>query len=248
MLQIKTLAFAEKVYEILVKGGANPSMKKDFLYYFLNDNSVEDSYKKEWRFEGKLGFGGKYRPERNVVTCYGEDENPVREIIMGEMNLALSKLLEKQILMVDLDGVCADFDAAIIKACPDIADLDQDTRSTRIDEICEANFNIFAKLEPIKDAIESVNLLKDYYDVYFLSTPMWNVPHSFTDKRLWVEQHFGEWVKKRLILTHRKDLNIGAYLIDDRLKNGAAEFTGKHIHFATKDFPDWKAVLKYLIG
>ena len=53
--------------------------------------------------------------------------------------------------------------------------------------------------------------------------------------------------QKRLILTHRKDLLIGDYLIDDRLKNGAGEFKGELIHFGTIKFPDWKTVLEYLL-
>jgi 5'-nucleotidase len=49
-----------------------------------------------------------------------------------------------------------------------------------------------------------------------------------------------------LILTHRKDLNIGDYLVDDRLRNGAGEFQGKLIHFGTDEFPNWEVTLKYL--
>jgi 5'-nucleotidase len=156
----------------------------------------------------------------------------------------------KKIVYVDMDGVIADFDAALIKLCPDINTiLDPDVRSMRVDRVCEENYEIFHNLPPIKGGIEGVNLLANSskYDVYFLSTPMWNVPHSFIGKRLWIRDHFGEWANKRLILSHRKDLNIGDYLIDDRLKNGAGEFRGTHIHFGTPKFPDWKAVIEYLL-
>ena len=34
-----------------------------------------------------------------------------------------------------------------------------------------------------------------------------------------------------MIITHRKDLLIGEYLIDDRLANGAEHFRGKLISF-----------------
>lgn len=74
---------------------------------------------------------------------------------------------------------------------------------------------------------------------------MWLVPESFTGKRLWVEEHFGELATKRLILTHRKDLAIGDYLIDDRKANGAGEFTGVHIHFGTEHFPNWRKVREW---
>ena len=37
------------------------------------------------------------------------------------------------------------------------------------------------------------------------------------------------------------------YLIDDRDKNGAAEFEGELIRYGSEKFPDWDAVLEYLI-
>ena len=35
--------------------------------------------------------------------------------------------------------------------------------------------------------------------------------------------------------------------MDDRLKNGADKFSGEHIHFGTDRFPDWAAVVAYLM-
>jgi 5'(3')-deoxyribonucleotidase len=90
--------------------------------------------------------------------------------------------------------------------------------------------------------------LFNHYDVYFLSTPAWNAPMSFTGKRIWLETHFGKHAEKRLILTHRKDLAIGDYLVDDTLRHGVTEFQGIHIHFGTPEFPDWKVTLAHLIN
>lgn len=151
----------------------------------------------------------------------------------------------KKILYIDMDGVLADLGKAVYdinEYCPAKRHLDED----RFDEIIQSNRNIFKVLEPLEGAIESVKQLMEIYEVYFLSTPMWALPESFTDKRLWLEDTFGKLAKKRLILTHRKDLNIGSYLIDDRLKNGASEFKGEHIHFGTESFQNWESVLSYL--
>jgi 5'(3')-deoxyribonucleotidase len=63
-----------------------------------------------------------------------------------------------------------------------------------------------------------------------------------------VQKYLGEAAYKRLILSHHKDLNQGDYLIDDKGKNGASEFEGEWIHFGSERFPDWDAVLKYLLG
>ena len=48
--------------------------------------------------------------------------------------------------------------------------------------------------------------------------------------------------KKKLFLTHRKDLLMGDILIDDNLWNGAKDFPGTHIHFGKNGF-DWNKTL-----
>lgn len=159
--------------------------------------------------------------------------------------------MKKKILYLDLDGVVADFDFAIKQICPELeTDLiyqDYETKSIKIDEVVANNPNIFQTLPPIKGATEAVPILFELFDVYFLSTPMWDIPESFMGKRLWVEKQFGaKATNRRLILTHRKDLNIGDFLVDDRLKNGSSEFTGEHIHFATEKYPNWDVTLEYL--
>ena len=158
--------------------------------------------------------------------------------------------MKKKILYLDMDGVVADFDKAIKGLCPGIDTLpeylDQKHRRSKIDELCGCNPEIFHNLEPIDGAIDAVNELFHLFDVYFLSTPMWDVPSSFTGKRIWVQRHFGDKATKRLILTHRKDLNLGDFLVDDRTRNGAEHFQGVHIHFHTEKFPDWKTTLKFL--
>jgi len=155
----------------------------------------------------------------------------------------------KKLLYVDMDGVIADFQSAVDKLHPGVftnPDYEEDYRSRLIDTICEENPRIFRSLDPIPMAIDSVLTLSETYDVYFLSTPMWCVPESFMDKRHWIHEHFGHNAEKRLILSHRKDLAIGNYLIDDRTANGAGDFLGEHIHFGTELFPDWPSVIKHL--
>lgn len=155
--------------------------------------------------------------------------------------------MKKPILKVDMDGVTADFYSAVMALAPEGKTLHPTQNSDWVYDVCKANPRIFRTLEPIPGAIPTINRLKEHYEVYFLSTPMSVVPESFTDKFLWLEEHFGEWVHERLILTHRKDLSIAHYLIDDRKVNGVENFTGVHIHFGTEDFPDWETVEFYLM-
>ena len=107
----------------------------------------------------------------------------------------------------------------------------------------------FLDMPPMPGAIEAVNALigDPRFDVHFLSTAPWSNPSSWTDKRKWVERHFGEKMKKRLTLTHHKDRFVGDVLIDDRDANGSSDFSGRWIHFGSPAFPDWSAVLDDLM-
>ena len=101
-------------------------------------------------------------------------------------------------------------------------------------------------MAPLSGALEAYRILVQHYDVYILSTAPWFNDSAWSSKILWVRKHLGDVAHKRLILSHHKNLLMGDYLIDDRTKNGAGEFTGEHIHFGTEQFPDWATVLKYL--
>jgi 5'(3')-deoxyribonucleotidase len=170
-------------------------------------------------------------------------------LLLPSINTILNR--SKPILYIDMDGVIANFDAAIKAICPDLDTSDGDLidyldREKKVDEIVEQNRDIFYNLPPYDDAIEAVTKLFELYDVYFLSTPMYNIPESYSGKRVWLEKYFGDIAKKRLILTHRKDLVKGDFLVDDRIRNGVENFGGVHLHFGTEDFPNWKVTFEYL--
>lgn len=91
----------------------------------------------------------------------------------------------------------------------------------------------FKDLEPIEEMVDLFHKLSndDRYEVLIASTAPWSNPQAWQDKREWVEKRIGEDAFKSLILTHRKDLLIGDYLIDDRPANGAKDFKGHWIHY-----------------
>jgi 5'(3')-deoxyribonucleotidase len=142
-------------------------------------------------------------------------------------------------LYVDMDNVLVDFPCGVARLEPELARAYEG----RLDEVP----GIFALMPPVRGALEAYATLARRFDTYVLSTAPWENPSAWSDKLLWVKRHLGDSARKRLILTHHKDLNLGDYLIDDRTKNGAERFRGEHIHFGTERFPDWDAVLAYLL-
>ena len=78
---------------------------------------------------------------------------------------------------------------------------------------------------------------------------------SLTDKRYWIENHFGELFHKRIVTTHQKNMLMGDYLIDDRKKNGAGEFKGELLQYGLdwegdgtpNEYPTWESILEKLL-
>jgi 5'(3')-deoxyribonucleotidase len=138
-----------------------------------------------------------------------------------------------------MDNVLVDFPTAFPQIKNEILEKYADDK----DEIP----GIFSLMLPIEGAVDAFNQLSQKYDTYILSTAPWENPSAWSDKLVWVKTYLGQQAHKRLILSHNKNLNKGDYLIDDRLANGAKDFQGEHIHFKTDKFPNWQAVLNYLL-
>lgn len=87
-------AFLNKVYDLLVEvGGASIHDKSYFITAHMRNPPCD-----EYRFQGKLGFGGKYRSKTNRVDCYPEDETKERREIMSLLNGELAKLVLRSTL------------------------------------------------------------------------------------------------------------------------------------------------------
>ena len=150
---------------------------------------------------------------------------------------------EKKIVYFDMDNVLVDFQSGLDKADP----KEKEEHKGDEDEIP----GIFSLMTPKEGAIEAVNILKQHFNVYILSTAPWKNKSAWSDKLEWVKKYFGgeegDVFYKRLIISHNKQLNIGDYLIDDRDQNGADQFTGELIRFGSDKFKDWNSVVEYLL-
>jgi 5'(3')-deoxyribonucleotidase len=146
----------------------------------------------------------------------------------------------KKRVYVDMDNVLVDFKSGIDQQSSEILK----EYEGRLDEIP----GLFGKMSPMPGAIEAMHMLQPHFDLFILSTAPWNNPSAWSDKVKWVTRYLDDIFHKRIVITHRKDLCQGDYLIDDRGKNGTSEFCGEWIEFGSHSFPNWDSVVKYLIN
>lgn len=138
------------------------------------------------RYEGGVEF---IRLEKAVV--------PVKGNRIDWENIGFSKMEKadpqnkqgKPFLYLDMDGVVADF-AGAYKAAFNRSAHDDDPFT--VQQFVMQIPDFFRILPVLDKGAELVGLLKDQYEVIFLTTPMSSVETCRRDKLEWVREHFGE--------------------------------------------------------
>lgn len=219
-----------------ISSGAYDKTRTHVQELFVNSEDVGKELD-DWYYE--------HEPEYEILdvkisSCFYREMQP-KTIVL----IFYRKKTDKKRLYFDMDNVLVDFRSGLdqVSAEEKARYEDDGTGKPHYDDIP----GIFSLMSPMSGAIEAVHKLAEKYDVFILSTAPWKNPSAWADKLSWVTRFFGDVFYKKMILTHRKDLCKGDYLIDDRGKNGTSEFEGEWIHFGSERFPDWDVVLKYLL-
>lgn len=146
---------------------------------------------------------------------------------------------DKKVIYVDMDGTFVDFEKSYNKR----------KSENPLVGYPQSEYGFFENLEPLEGAVEAVKQLQNcgLYEVFFLTAPSEKNPLCYTEKRNSIAKLCGEKWLERLIISPIKSVYKGHYLIDDHTNKGQPYFEGEHIHFSTEKFPNWKAVLEYLL-
>ena len=143
--------------------------------------------------------------------------------------------MNKYRIFIDMDGVIADFEKASNEF------LRIHCKTNRPDKWVD-----YRNLDVIEGAIEAVAKLNADHEVFIASTPPWTRPEVWGHKREWIGEHF-PYLKRRIILTHRKDLLIGDILIDDSRFRGQPDFQGEWFWFNKNwNNKNWEACMKWI--
>ena len=136
-------------------------------------------------------------------------------------------------IYIDMDGVITDFKKG------------QEYQGYKLSKRPDLVVN-YRTLPVMEGATKALAKLNAAHEIFVASTPPWTRPEVWGHKREWLEEHF-PYLKRKLILTHRKDLLIGDVLIDDTRFRGQPDFKGNWFWF-NKDWSNrnWNACLEYI--
>lgn len=151
-------------------------------------------------------------------------------MILAEMKFHRECVVKRRVF-VDMDGVMADYAAAMV--LHNVAG-----------DVLKNMPNVYRELNPIEGAFETIRAIRDAgFEVWIATkTPTGNA-QAYADKVHWILEHLPDF-KRNIIITHDKGLlgNANDFLIDDRPHKANCEnFPGKFIHFHEEQWT-WKKI------
>lgn len=140
----------------------------------------------------------------------------------------------KKIVFIDMDGVLADFDAAITSG-PGYDPPEM---------FVPGFFRNLKVIDGAKEAVASI-LANPNLEVYIGSKMTSKVPTCATEKVEWIKEHFPELLRS-MVLCCDKSLLRGNFLIDDDVERWGHKFKGAFVHFdRTKPKQEWQRIANF---
>jgi 5'(3')-deoxyribonucleotidase len=142
----------------------------------------------------------------------------------------------RPVILLDVDGVLADFTGACLRALLDVGvrrsasdvtsykiedalGLDAGARGYMKSQWSRAGF--CAGIEPYPYAREGVEMLRMVGSVYAVTAPMWSSPTWQHERALWLSERM-DIITRHVISTHAKHLVRGDVLVEDKPETLAA--------------------------
>jgi 5'-nucleotidase len=137
------------------------------------------------------------------------------------------------IILIDIDEVLADFEAALTsewqKLYPHtllfpsgsrkhyyIGQDEEGNKSELVSKIIHRE-GFFEQLQPLPGAIDAIKLMQHYnHQIYLVTSAGVSYPNAASEKYRWVERHLGKEFLSCLVITPAKSIVRGDILIDDR--------------------------------
>ena len=137
----------------------------------------------------------------------------------------------------DMDGVISDFEKG----------AEKEAVERGVSKLSRPDLYVdYRNLDIIDGGKNAVMRLANDHEVFIASTPPWTRPEVWGHKREWIGEHF-PYLKRKIILTHRKDLLIGDILIDDSRFRGQPDFKGEWFWFNKNwNNKNWEACIEWI--
>lgn len=134
-------------------------------------------------------------------------------------------------LLLDVDGIIADFETAFLEVARDLTgrDIVRDPTQWCMEAQCRLteeeagevwsviHGSRFARdLDPYPFAVDNVKSLSELCNVYFVTSPMEENPTWAHDRALWLRSHFGDELGSKVISTKHKHCVRGNVFVDDK--------------------------------
>lgn len=100
--------------------------------------------------------------------------------------------------------------------------------------------------KPVTGAAKAYMKLSEAYDTYVLASAPYNTPEAWAEPVKWAETHLGTVAWDKVLVTNRKDLILGDYIIDRHSDEfGLPDSMGTLVSYGQDPYKTWDDILTF---